>query len=127
MIRPRPARWFAILAARDDAALALEALARTGAVELEAASATTLPESWAELRPRLARFVELSLRYRAYWPGDRLVPSPFPETPARTLDRCLATVSAWADEAEPIIRSLQSAAAEVEELVRWRRVFTAFV
>ena len=125
MIRPRPARWFAILAARDDAALALEALARTGAVELEAARATTLPETWTELRPRVARFVELSLRYRAYWPGDRLVPSPFPETPARTLDRCLATVGAWAEAAEPIIRSLQAGAAEAEELARWRRVFEA--
>ena len=36
MIRPKPARWFEILAARDDATLALEALATTGAVELEA-------------------------------------------------------------------------------------------
>jgi V/A-type H+/Na+-transporting ATPase subunit I len=125
MIRPQPARWFAILAARDDAAVALEALARTYAVELEAAPASVLPESLAELRPRLSQFAELSLRYRAYWPGDRLMPSAFPETPARTLDRCLAAVRAWAQDAEPIIRSLQAGAAENEELARWRRVFRA--
>ncbi len=125
MIRPQPARWFAILVARDDTAMALEALARTGAVELEAPPTSVLPESLAELRPRLSQFVELSLRYRAYWPGDRLVPSPFPETPARTLDRCLTTVRAWAADAEPIIRALQGATAEREELARWRRVFAA--
>jgi V/A-type H+/Na+-transporting ATPase subunit I len=125
MIRPQPARWFAILAARDDAALALEALARTGAVELEAAPDSALPESLAELRPRLSQFVELSLRYRAYWPADRLAPSAFPETPARTLDRCLATVRAWAQDAEPMVRALQALAAEAAELARWRRVFRA--
>ena len=32
MIRPRPARWFEALVARDDATLALEALASTGAI-----------------------------------------------------------------------------------------------
>ena len=30
MLRPRPARWFEILCARDDATLVLEALARSG-------------------------------------------------------------------------------------------------
>jgi V/A-type H+-transporting ATPase subunit I len=125
MIRPQPARWFAILAARDDAAVALEALARTGTVELESAPASVLPESLAELRPRLSQFAELSLRYRAYWPADRLEPSAFPETPARTLDRCLAAVRAWAQEAEPVIRAMQAGAAEAKDLARWRRVFHA--
>ncbi len=37
MLRPRPTRWFEILAARDDATLVLEALARTGAVETRGA------------------------------------------------------------------------------------------
>ncbi len=77
MIRPQPARWFAILSARDDAAAALEALARTGAVELEATPDSGLPASLAELRPRLSQFAELSLRYHAYWPGDRLAPRHF--------------------------------------------------
>ena len=125
MIRPRPARWFEVLAARDDAALAIEALAATGAVELEAAPASGLPESLADLKPRLSAFAELALRYRAYWPADRLVPSPFPEPPARTLDRCLAQVRAWAPDAEPLIQRLQAGAAERVMLERWRRVFRA--
>ena len=125
MIRPQPARWFAILAARDDAALALDALARTGAVELEATPDSVLPASLAELRPRLSQFAELSLRYHAYWPGDRLAPSAFPESPAQTLDHCLECVRAWAADAEPVIRALQSGTAERAELERWRRVFHA--
>jgi hypothetical protein len=36
VIRPRPARWFEALVARDDCTVLLDALARTGAVELEA-------------------------------------------------------------------------------------------
>ena len=47
MLRPRPARWFEILAARDDATLVLEALARTGAVELEARRSAGLPAALA--------------------------------------------------------------------------------
>ena len=72
MIRPQPARWFEILVARDDATLALEALAGTGAVELEAAPASALPEDLADLRPRLSEFAELALRYHAYWPARPL-------------------------------------------------------
>ena len=46
-LRPTPARWFEALLARDDLALGLEALARTGRVQLE--SAVTLPG----IRPRV--------------------------------------------------------------------------
>ena len=83
MLRPRPTRWFEILAARDDATLVLEALARTGAVELEARSGAALPADPAEVMPLLATFIELSARYRAYWPEPRQCrPSAFPEAPA---------------------------------------------
>ena len=54
MLRPRSARWFEILAARDDATLVLEALARTAALALEARGNPRLPPSIADVRPRLA-------------------------------------------------------------------------
>ena len=75
MLRPRPTRWFEILAARDDATLVLEALARTGAVELEARSGAALPADPAEVTPLLAQFLELSARYRAYWPDAAGLPA----------------------------------------------------
>ena len=126
MIRPRPARWFEILAARDDAMLALEALAGTGAVELEARAVATLPAALADLQPLLRQFDALALRYRAYWPkGRRRVSSAFPEPATRTLERGLERIRAWAAEAELSIRQMQRMDAERAELVLWRGVLAA--
>ena len=123
MLRPRPARWFEILAARDDATLVLEALARTGAVELEARSGAAMPAAHGDVMPLLAQFLELAARYRAYWPAPPdCPPSAFPEAPAATLQRCLATIRAWALEAEPLVRALQRGEAERAELLLWQRV-----
>lgn len=126
MLRPRPARWFEILAARDDATLVLEALARTGAVELEARSGAGVPVELNEVMVLLTQFLDLSARYRAYWPAPPdCPPSAFPEAPAATLQRCLATVRAWAAEAEPVILALQRAEAEATDLQRWQQVLAA--
>ena len=121
MLRPRPARWFEILAARDDATLVLEALARTGAVELEARSSIGLPAAFAEVLPLLAQYADLAARYRAYWPPAHACrPSAFPETPATALQRSLTVVRAWAAESEPLIQALQRDEAERRELLLWQ-------
>ena len=126
MIRPRPARWFEILAARDDATLALESLAATGAVELEARAGVALPASLADLRPGLAEFAELASRYRLYWPATRAAPTAFPESPSATLQRSLAHLRAWALDAEPAIRQLQRSQGERDELHLWRGALADF-
>jgi len=126
MLRPRPARWFEILAARDDATLVLEALARTGAVELEARASAVLPASLAEVMPLLVQYLDLSARYHAYWPAPEACrPSAFPEAPIATLQRSLAAIRAWAQESEPMIRALQRCEAERTELRLWQRVLGA--
>ncbi|MBL8343366.1 MAG: hypothetical protein JNL30_18000 [Rubrivivax sp.] len=122
MIRPRPARWFELLVARDDTTLALEALAATGAVELETRGGAALPASLAELQPLLLRFDGLVQRYQAWWPADRLWASSVPEPPLDALQRCLDQLQAWAAEAEPLIRRLQDAQSEHDEVQRWQRV-----
>jgi V/A-type H+/Na+-transporting ATPase subunit I len=122
VIRPRAARWFEILAARDDATLALEALASTGAVELEARPAASLLPEIAEARPLLLQFRELAQRYRPYWPVRGLRPSAFPEAPALQLARDLARVRAWAQDAEPAVQELQRGDTERAELALWQRV-----
>lgn len=68
MIRPKPARWFEILAARDDATLALEALAITSMIELDARPDSVSPASLEATQPLFAEFAELTARYRLYWP-----------------------------------------------------------
>jgi V/A-type H+-transporting ATPase subunit I len=122
MLRPKPARWFEILAARDDATIALEALAATGAIELEARPSAVLPAALADLRSQLSEFAELSLRYAAYWPRTHMRVSPFPEPPATALQRSLVNLRAWTTDAEPVISQLQRGDAERAELLMWRRV-----
>ena len=124
MIRPRPARWFELLVARDDTTRALEALAATGAVELEARTAA-LPPSLTELRPLMQQYNELAQRYRAYWPNQGLRASSFPEPPLAALARCIEALRAWAVEAEPLIRRCQQGQTERAELERWRHVLTS--
>lgn len=120
MMRPRPARWFEALVARDDATLLLGALAATGAVELEARGEASLPEAFAAARPGLARFAEFRRRTGAYWPKGALVPSTLPESPAATLEAGLGALEAWSAEAEPHIRRAQAQDARRLELERWR-------
>jgi len=122
MIRPQPARWFEILTPRDDATLALAALAGTGAVELETKSASGLPQTLEAIRPPLAEFNNLALRYRAYWPSTGLSPSAFPEAPAAVLARTIERIRAWAPDAEPVIVELQRLEAEAGALALWRRL-----
>ncbi|MCL4801624.1 MAG: hypothetical protein KJ025_18675 [Burkholderiales bacterium] len=122
MIRPQPARWFEILTPRDDVTLALAALAATGAIELEAKSASGLPQTLEAVRPLLAQFNNLALRYRAYWPSAGLAPSAFPEAPAVALERTIGRIRAWAPEAEPVIVELQRLEAEASELALWRKL-----
>lgn len=121
MIRPRPARWFEALVARDDATLALEALAATGAIELEARPSAALPAALVELRPLIAEFAELARAYRAYWPNEGIRPSSFPEAPAVVLKRDIARIRSWAVQAEPVIRELQAIESERGELRLWQQ------
>ncbi|MFI4929596.1 MAG: V-type ATPase 116kDa subunit family protein, partial [Burkholderiales bacterium] len=126
MLRPRPARWFEVLAARDDATLVLEALARTGAVELEARPRAGLPAALSDVMPLLAQYADLSARHQAYWPvPGSCTPSSFPEAPLATLQRCLAAIRAWAQDGEPLIQALQRCEAERGELQLWQRVLRA--
>ncbi len=126
MLRPQPARWFEILAARDDATLALEALAATHAVELETRTGCSAPAPLEPaLQPLLAEYGELAARYRAYWPQTRHRCSAFPEAPVATMQRSLACIRAWAPAAEPIILRLQAVEAERYELLVWQRVLAA--
>lgn len=122
MMRPWPTQWFELLVARDDTTLALEALAATGAVELETRHAEPLPAGYSALAPGLTRLRELATRYRDFWPVDGLHPSALPEPPAQTLQRCIASVQAWAAEAEPTIRRLQALQSTQEATAHWLAV-----
>ncbi len=126
MLRPQAARWFEIVAARDDATLALEALAATGSVELEPRVACAAPAPLAApLQPLLAQYADLAARYRAYWPQARRRCSAFPEAPVTTMERSLAAIRGWAECAESMVQQLQAIDAERRNLLLWQRVLGA--
>lgn len=124
-MRPRPARWFEALVAREDCALLLEALAATGLIELETHSAAALPPYFEEVRPLLQQFSDLARRYRHYWPASGLQPSAVHDAPGKILAGVLERLRAWANEAEPSIRRLQLLESERAELALWRAILDA--
>ena len=125
MMRPRPARWFEVLVAREDCAMLLEALAATGLIELETRSAAELPPYFEEVRPLLQQFSDFGRRYQHYWPASGLQPSAVQDAPGKILASVLERLRAWANEAEPTIRRLQLLASERAELELWRSILDA--
>ncbi|MES2536186.1 MAG: V-type ATPase 116kDa subunit family protein [Pseudomonadota bacterium] len=125
MMRPRPARWFEALVAREDCAMLLEALAATGLIELESRSVAALPPYFEEVRPLLQQFSDFAQRYRDYWPVSGLRPSATHDAPGQLLTEVLERLRAWANEAEPAIRRLQQLQSERAELALWRSILDA--
>jgi V/A-type H+-transporting ATPase subunit I len=115
MIRPEPARWFEIIVARDDAYIALEALAAAGCVEIEwhgappAGAAATVSEL-------LKDYNALAQRYRPYWPPPATRLAADRRAPVDALAAALDTLRAWAAAAEEPIGALQRCQARLAEL-----------
>ena len=108
MIRPQAARWFEVLVARDDAFVALEALATTGAVEIEWRTVAPGLDAAARVNQLLKEYGALARRYRAYWPAPRLRATTR-IAPADALAAALRQIHAWAADADPLIARLQEA------------------
>jgi V/A-type H+-transporting ATPase subunit I len=115
-MRPVPARWFEVLVANDDLVKAVEALARTGDVELEVYSESTQRVSMPNLKDQFESFDKLSRRYRRYWPQQALQPSQTPGRPEQRLDGALNKLAAWQKQADPVIDKLESLLRENHEL-----------
>lgn len=125
MLRPVPAIWFEILAAREDVPRLLEAIARTAAVELEAHPERARPAvADSGLASALREYAELRRRYAPSWPAAVYAPSST-ALPATDLARCLDGLRAWAAEAEIHVRELQRIEREREEAQVWRSFLDA--
>ena len=121
-LRPVPARWFELLTARDDLTLTVDTLARTAAVELETHSESATPLLLPDLRGRLEEYNRLAHRYQGYWPHDELRPSTLPGSPLQTLEKALARLYRWRDEADPLVRRIETAQGELGELALLREM-----
>ena len=109
-LRPTAAGWFEVLTAHKDLARAMEALSRTGAVELEAAGGDGdgLPARLAlpELENGLKAFHDMAQRYRAYWP-EPTAARETAEQPHRMLAAACKRLDIWRRHADPIIAALE--------------------
>ncbi len=115
-MRPVPARWFEVLVATEDLVRGVEALARTGDIELEVYSETTQRVSMPNLRDQFADYDKLLRRYQQYWPREYLHPSEAPARPDRRLADAMAKLAQWQKQADPIIDQLETLSAEQGEL-----------
>ena len=132
-VRPVPARWFEVVVAQSEAAAVLEALAATGAIELELNPQASALEPLTELGVRFEEQAGLAQRYAAYWPVPEIDVVFASEaeavigTPGERLERALGALRSWAREADPLIARLQALALERAELATWRAIVGEFV
>jgi V/A-type H+-transporting ATPase subunit I len=126
MLRPLPARWFEVLVAHDDAVRALEALAATGAVELELRPGPQATTPLAELKPLLDRHAELTARFAPYWPEPAGHVAGEPLGPRATLERALERLAQWREVTEAAIHTLQEVEQEAADLDVWQALFERF-
>jgi V/A-type H+-transporting ATPase subunit I len=114
-LRPASASWFELLTSREELGAALDCLAATGSVQLQAHSQTEQRLALPDLRTILADYETLARRYGPYWPpAETCRPGPHHElleAPAQAL----ATVQAWAVAADPLIAELEALAQSAED------------
>ena len=99
MIRPQPAVWFEIIAARDDAMMTLESLAATGSAEIEPVGGDVAMSSLSAVAPLLREYTRLAQPSRPYWPRIDPPPAACEGAPAPTLAKALAVIQTWAHDA----------------------------
>jgi V/A-type H+-transporting ATPase subunit I len=116
MIRPQPCRWFEVVVARDDAFIALEALAGAGTAEIEWHTRESIAEQTGRPDDLLKRYAALAQRYRPYWPAPATHREAEHKAPADALADALAGLTEWAREAEPLVAAIQSTEAKGAEL-----------
>ena len=115
-LRPVPARWFELLTTRDELALAVETLARTGSVELESQSGKEVRFNMPDLQQRMEEYNRLSRRYHAYWPDIEFDPSSTPGSPVKIVDKALTFLRAWVHDAAAIVRDIEALIGEQHDL-----------
>ena len=107
ILRPVTASWFELLTAREELGAALDCLAATGSVQLQAHSQSESRLALPDLRVTLVEFETLARRYAHYWPAASAAP-PGPEHDLLEAPRdALERMRAWATEADPLIAELE--------------------
>lgn len=106
-MRPVYTAWFELLTTHEDLTDAVEALARTGCIELELREHTRMEMSLQDLQVRLQEFTRLARYYRTLWPEPDTSLSPFDGSPVEILDKALSCLYDWEKAALPKVQRLE--------------------
>jgi V/A-type H+/Na+-transporting ATPase subunit I len=120
-LRPQAARWFELLAPREELTKTLECLAQTRAVELQTHSQPKQALELPGLPKALDEYGDHARRYGAWWPEGELPPIEEAFEPESAMKDALARLRAWAADAEPLIAEgerLEIQARELAELLQ---------
>ncbi len=116
MIRPQPCRWFEVVVAREDAFMALEALAAAGSAEIEWHAHDSVAEQTTQPAAALKRYAALARRYRPYWPAAATHRAAARKAPADSLAHAVAGLQRWAKDADPVVERIQATETQLAEL-----------
>ena len=118
MLRPASTRWFEVLCPRAQSVRTVNALASTGAIEIEVRQRAPSELPMQHLAEGLRDYQALAQRYGRYWARGRLRHRVLAEAPSVVLDRALTLIAAWRREADPLIDILQESEEELTRL-KW--------
>ncbi|MFY9972613.1 MAG: ATPase, partial [Chromatiaceae bacterium] len=118
MLRPASTRWFEVLCPRAQSVRTVNALASTGAIEIEVRQRAPSEMPMQHLAEGLRDYQALAQRYGRYWARGRLRHRVLAEAPSVVLDRALTLIAAWRREADPLIDILQESEEELTRL-KW--------
>ncbi len=116
-LRPSPASWFELLVTRDDLAAALDILARSSRVELEAHGEPCAPMVGADARERLDELDALEHSYAQFWPAPRTRAAGERCEPRALLLRSVRCLQSWAGRAADAVDRLRELRRERDDLL----------
>ena len=116
MLRPVSAKWFEILAPRDECSKSIGNLGRTGAVEIEVRAHDSALFNVSALTQGLDEYRQLSKRYKRYWKRNVLRHAHTSYSQQVILERALAHIKRWQTDADPLIEELQHMEEEATSL-----------
>ncbi|MGA2708851.1 MAG: V-type ATP synthase subunit I [Steroidobacteraceae bacterium] len=123
-LRPAMAKWFELLIARDELTEALQRLADTGEVELQARSDTSAAVLLPALRASVDEYKRSARRYGEFWPRAAAVPPVRAREPEEISSAALQRLRSWSVAAEPLIGQLQKLAQERAQLELLERLLS---
>ena len=115
-MRPAETTWFELLTTHDELTDTLEALAHTGAIELELHEHNRMQMNLEDLQQRVQEYTRLERYYKSLWPQADMGMSPFTGSTAQILDKALACLYDWEKQAQPKIQRLEVVKSRVTDL-----------